>query len=141
MWSTQLLEKFNFIWHDLTTFDNYDIEMSFENRLLTSRNQIGASGAIHVLSTLNNNANQLFNILLTHQITQKSGMPYNTFLRLAMESFVTTSESAFKTHLTEFKDHRLILSKEVDKGVLLYIPFDEATLEDLSSRLEDNVRQ
>jgi origin recognition complex subunit 2 len=138
LWDAHHLAKFRFVWHDLTTFEHYDVELSFENRLLTSRNQVGASGAIHVLSTLNPNANSLFALLLKHQIEAKSGMAYNSFLRLSAEKFITSSESAFKNHLTEFKDHKLILSKTVDGGQVLYIPFDEAALEDLAARLEAN---
>jgi origin recognition complex subunit 2 len=138
MWDTTLLDKFNFLWHDLTTFEHYDVELSFENRLLTSRNQVGASGAIHVLSTLNENAQSIFNLLLKHQIELKVGMAYQSLLRQCMENFVCSSESGFKTHLTEFKDHKLIMSKMVDKGQVLYVPFDESTLQDLLERLESN---
>lgn len=138
LWDAQLLAKFKFLWHDLTTFEHYDVELSFENRLLTSRNQAGASGAMHVLSTLNGNAQSLFSLLLEHQIESKSGLAYNMFLRQSTENFITSSESGFKTHLTEFKDHKLILAKSVDGGQVLYIPFDQEALEDLSTRLEAN---
>ncbi|CAG8856704.1 44859_t:CDS:2, partial [Gigaspora margarita] len=54
--------KFNWIWHDITTFNYYEVEPAFEDspkvkRLVQS-----------VLSTWNTNRRRMFKILAEHQI-------------------------------------------------------------------------
>ncbi|ORX85777.1 ORC2-domain-containing protein [Anaeromyces robustus] len=68
LWDNIKVYRYNFIWHDITTFESYTIETSFENSFMLQKNQLDARGVMHVLSCLTSNGRKIFRVLAEHQI-------------------------------------------------------------------------
>ena len=141
MWDMLKLSRFNFCWHDTSTFEPLIVETSFENRMIKSHTKVNSAlGALHVLNTLNENSRKVFKVLLEYQLEQESddvpGLSYSLYFRKVNEAFIASTEIAFKTQLTEFKDHHLIVSKRSnDQTEVLCIPFSNEVLKDICEQL------
>ncbi|KAJ1961111.1 Origin recognition complex subunit 2, partial [Dipsacomyces acuminosporus] len=144
IWDSSMITKFNWTWHDLTTFEPYTVETSYEN-FASSTTEIGPRGVLHVLASLTENAKSIFRILAEHQIAesvmdegeasgQKSGsrpaeMAYNSYFAACRDQFLVSSEMAFRSQLTEFRDHKVIQSRHAADGTeFVHIPLDANTL-------------
>jgi origin recognition complex subunit 2 len=58
-----------------------------------------------------------------------TGMSFKDLYRQSQDSFLVASESALRTHLTEFLDHHLVRIKRGHDGSdLLLIPIPKASL-------------
>lgn len=68
LWDTVKAAQFNWVWHNVTTFDSYMVETSFENSIMVRRGDLGPRGIGFVLSSLPDNAKKVFRILADHQI-------------------------------------------------------------------------
>ncbi|GAA5811699.1 hypothetical protein MFLAVUS_005140 [Mucor flavus] len=142
LWDNVKSSRFNWIWHDATTFDDYLVETSFENSLLIRTGELGgARGAKFVLESLTSNARGVFKILAEHQLTEMElanmegkgnesvGLSYSQYYQKCREGFFVSSDLALKTELTEFRDHKLIATKKnIDGTEFFYIPLDKSTL-------------
>ncbi|KAJ3326212.1 Origin recognition complex subunit 2 [Boothiomyces sp. JEL0866] len=144
LWDNTKLSNFNFIWHDLTTFEPYLIETSFETNILGKNKTNTFQGTRYVLDSLTSNAKQIFLLLAEHQLgvmeskaSSNDGLSFQTFYRRANESFLCTSQLTFKTLLTEFKDHEIISSVTNSDGQVLYIPMDKNVLEELVGQIKE----
>ncbi|KAJ1653625.1 Origin recognition complex subunit 2 [Dispira simplex] len=138
LWDSVRLSQFRWVWHDLTTFDYYQVETSFENSLLVQRQEISAVGIQYVLASLTSNAKGVFRVLASHQIEQSDpkdatpGLDYSAFYRRCRERFLVSSDTAFRAQLTEFRDHKIIHTRRGADGVeILYIPLDQDILQDI----------
>jgi origin recognition complex subunit 2 len=150
LWDNVKSSRFNWIWHDATTFDDYLVETSFENSLLIRTSELGgARGAKYVLDSLTTNARQVFRILAEHQLmemevanmegkgSESVGLSYGQYYQKCREGFYVSSDLALRTELTEFRDHKLISSKKTMDGTeLFYIPLDKPTLLHLLEQIE-----
>jgi origin recognition complex subunit 2 len=150
LWDNVKASKFNWIWHDATTFDDYLVETSFENSLLIRTGELGgARGAKFVLDSLTSNARGVFKILAEHQLTEMEilnmetrgnetvGLSYNQYYQKCREGFYVSSDLALRTELTEFRDHKLISTKKnLDGTELFYIPLDKLTLLGIIEQLD-----
>ncbi|ORE02649.1 ORC2-domain-containing protein [Rhizopus microsporus var. microsporus] len=142
LWDNVKSSRFNWIWHDATTFDDYLVETSFENSLLIRSSELGgARGAKYVLDSLTTNARGVFKILAEHQLMEMEianmdgkgnesvGLSYGQYYQKCREGFFVSSDLALRTELTEFRDHKLISSKKAMDGTeLFFIPLDKSTL-------------
>jgi len=72
LWDNAKVYRYNFIWHDITTYEPYTIETSFENSFMLQKNQLDARGVMHVLSCLTSNGRQIFRVLAEHQIVTEA---------------------------------------------------------------------
>lgn len=150
LWDNVKASKFNWIWHDATTFDDYLVETSFENSLLIRTSELGgARGAKFVLDSLTSNARGVFKILAEHQLTEMEianmetkgndsvGLTYNQYYQKCREGFYVSSDIALRSELTEFRDHKLISTKKnLDGTEVFYIPLDKSTLLGIIEQLE-----
>ncbi|KAJ1949028.1 Origin recognition complex subunit 2 [Linderina macrospora] len=148
MWDTTLATKFNWAWHDLTTFEPYTVETSYEN-FSSASTEIGPRGVLHVLASLTENAKSVFRILAEHQIAESvmgdggddssagqrlgapkyPGMAYTAYFGACRDQFLVSSEMAFRSQLTEFRDHKVIQSRHAaDGSETVFIPLDASTL-------------
>ncbi|KAJ2230566.1 Origin recognition complex subunit 2 [Coemansia sp. RSA 485] len=145
IWDSSTTTRFNWAWHDLTTFEPYTVETSYEN-YGTETTEIGPRGVLHVLASLTENAKNIFRILAEYQITEsvmdgdaagaqkKTGakapeMPYNGYFAACRDQFLVSSEMTFRSQLTEFRDHKVIQSRHATDGTeFVHIPLDAATL-------------
>jgi len=72
LWDNTKVYRYNFIWHDITTYESYTIETSFENSFMLQKNQLDARGVMHVLSCLTSNGRKIFRVLAEHQIVTEA---------------------------------------------------------------------
>ena len=120
VFDNQLLSKFNFIWHDLTTFQSYHQESTFEDSFV-SKQKKSRQGVLFVLSSLPQNAQKLFKLFGESQLQitdEDKSQSFEKLFRLAREGFVVDNQISFRTLLTEFKDHDII-TQAGDKLTLL----------------------
>ncbi|KAL0077033.1 origin recognition complex subunit 2-domain-containing protein [Phycomyces blakesleeanus] len=142
LWDNVKASRFNWIWHDGTTYDDYLVETSFENSLLMRSGEMGGvRGVQYVLTSLTSNGRGVFRVLAEHQLVEMEmsssdgsdnsalGLPYNKYYQLCREGFYVSSDASLRSQLTEFKDHKIIHTKRLPDGTeVFYIPLDKATL-------------
>ncbi|KAG0075387.1 Origin recognition complex subunit 2 [Linnemannia elongata] len=150
LWDTVKSARFNWVWHELTTFKPYLTETSFENSIMVRQGELGARGIQFVLASLTSNGKGLFRVLAEHQIQAETnagdnnggassggiknymdlGMAHNTLFKKCQENFLVSNAVTFRTQLTEFRDHRIVHSKKGPDGVeILFIPLSASVLE------------
>ncbi|KAG0018171.1 Origin recognition complex subunit 2 [Podila clonocystis] len=146
LWDTVKAARFQWCWHELTTFKSYLAETSFENSMMVRQGELGARGIQFVLASLTSNGKGLFKVLAEHQIQNdretsgsgsgenknqaEMGMAYNALFKKCQENFLVSNAVTFRTQLTEFRDHRIVQSKKGADGVeILYIPLSANVLE------------
>ncbi|KAJ1667096.1 Origin recognition complex subunit 2 [Coemansia sp. RSA 1813] len=145
IWDSSTVTRFNWAWHDLTTFESYTVETSYEN-FSADTTEIGPRGVLHVLASLTENAKSIFRILAEFQIAesvmdsapsgaQKSTgpripeMPYNSYFAACRDQFLVSNDMTFRSQLTEFRDHKVIQSRHAPDGTeFVHIPLDGTTL-------------
>ena len=137
LWDQKKLSRFNWLWHDVTTFEMYKEETSHENSLLVQQSgSLSLSSLIHVNDSLTPNARGIFNLLIRHQLEEKDGakgtyigMHYQDCYMKCLEKFLVNSDLTFKTQLTEFYDHKLLKSRKgPDGGEYLLISINSTIL-------------
>jgi hypothetical protein len=65
------------------------------------------------------------------------GLTFSQFYQLAMENFLTGNEISFRTQLSEFFDHKLLVNKKLSDGTeVMYLPFTPNHLRDVLHGLE-----
>ncbi|KAF9147460.1 Origin recognition complex subunit 2 [Linnemannia schmuckeri] len=153
LWDTVKSARFNWVWHELTTFRPYLTETSFENSIMVRQGELGARGIQFVLASLTSNGKGLFRVLAEHQIQAETnaddngggtgtsggaknymdlGMAYNALFKKCQENFLVSNAVTFRTQLTEFRDHRIVQSKKGPDGVeILFIPLSASVLESI----------
>lgn len=137
------LSRFNFVWQDVTNFVTYSEETAFENSLLVQQSGGLALASLRsVFQSLTSNAKAIFNIIMSKQLDSLDqkypGMAFKDLYRESQDAFLVASESALRTHLTEFLDHHLVRVKRGHDGSdMLLIPIPRASLlEFRSSQVE-----
>lgn len=137
LWDQKKLSRFNWLWHDTTTYEPYHNETSYENSLLVQQSgSLALSSLIHVTNSLTPNARGIFELLVKYQLEHKSetegaylGMSFHDCYLKCREKFLVNSDVTLRSQLTEFKDHKLVRSRKGHDGVeYLYIPVDNAAL-------------
>lgn len=144
LWDLFKLKNFNFVWHDLTTYQPYTVELSFKDLLNTGKSTkfVGTRGAKYVLSSLTANARNLYRTLLELQIENltknaaseaaKANLKGNLKLAVGFkqlydacsEQFITSNEISFRTMLGEFVEHKMCnLKKSASGGEVVFVPF------------------
>ncbi|KAJ1547472.1 Origin recognition complex subunit 2, partial [Nowakowskiella sp. JEL0078] len=132
LWDTATTSRFNFLWHDVTTFTPYVEEVSFETSLMvgmsSGNNEITVRAAIQVLKSVNGNARKLFGFVAKQQANAnegENGISYEMLYAKCKEEFVASNDVTFRALLTEFKDHKMIVTRDVDGGETLIIPMNK----------------
>lgn len=159
LWDLFKLKNFNFLWHDLTTYESYQVELSFKDvqNMGKSKKFIGNKGAKYVLTSLTSNARKLYKILLEKQLLMmkevsnskatrnslkgsiKHGLEFKDFYNHCLEEFITSNEITFRTVLGEFVEHKMCALTKNDAGVeIVYIPFNYDEMEKI---LQDGYAQ
>lgn len=153
LWDLSKLKNFNFLWHDLTTYDTYSIELASRDALAMGKSKkfMGNKGVKYVLSSLTNNAKNLYKLLLTFQIeklkkvttiksslhglkgTIRSGIILKDLYNACLEEFITSNEVNFRTLLGEFIEHEMCkLSKDESGTEIVYVAY---TYDEMNSLL------
>lgn len=152
LWDLFKLKSFNFLWHDLTTYEPYTVEMSFRDVLSMGKSKkfVGNKGAKYVLSSLTKNARNLYRILLIKQLeimrnatttkagrtglkgSIKLGIEFKQLYNSCLEEFVTSNEISFRTMLGEFIEHKMCSAVKDEAGVeMVFVPFNFDEMEKL----------
>ena len=145
---------FAWLWHDLTTLASYDFELAFADRTSLSGAHYGGSrrkpdmasqnavtmnetAASHILASVTQKAQKLFALLGNKQLEggdgaegdlQQVGLAYDVLFSAARDNFIATNDTAFRSLLTEFRDHNLIVSSQGIGGEVLWIPMRKERL-------------
>jgi len=69
VWDQVTLSQFSWVYFDVTTYDFYGNETSFENSMLIQQTVVlQLSSLLHVLCSLTQNAQSIFRILAVYQL-------------------------------------------------------------------------
>ncbi|CAG8558568.1 20182_t:CDS:1 [Cetraspora pellucida] len=149
--------KFNWIWHDVTTFNHYEVEPTFEDSPKVKRRkqqELNIKVVQSVLSTWNANRRRMFEILAKHQIqanllqqqrksrqgkggalkSEDIGMEHDAFYKACRTDFCIRTDGDFNKFLSDFRNHEIIQSLQSKNGKNIYFIPMEA--EDLKKVLE-----
>ena len=146
IWDERKLSKFNWMWHDVTTFEFYREETSYENSLLVQQSgSLALSSLTHVTKSLTPNARGIFELLVKYQLEHKSdkdgiylGLSFHDCYVRCREKFLVNSDTTLRAQLTEFKDHKLVRTRKGQDGVeYLFIPIDNSTLNQFLEQKEE----
>ena len=133
LWDEYKCKLFNWLWFDCTTFESYTDETSVETSLMVRQTgAIALSSMTHVLRSLTPNARGIFKLLATFQQDSGAdfqGITFQDFYMKCREQFLVNSDATLRTQLTEFKDHMLIKTRQVDGSEVLYIPVEQKILQ------------
>ncbi|XP_055939322.1 origin recognition complex subunit 2-like isoform X2 [Argiope bruennichi] len=135
MWDQIMLNNFKWVWFDVTTFEPYILETSYENSIFKHKSShLLLSSLLNVYNGLNSNGQGVFKILAQHQFEQKDqsflGISFHEWYQECRDAFLVTSEVTMQAQLSEFKNHKLLSSRKSVEGCeLWYIPVDAVTLE------------
>jgi origin recognition complex subunit 2 len=93
-----------------------------------------------VLSSLVSSAREVFKLLAGQQLEdpEAPGVSFPALLRMVRERFITNSEHALKSVLTEFRDHELIkLRMGPDGAEVMYVPMEPDVLRNALTEMEE----
>lgn len=155
-WDASLLSNFNFIWHNISTFQSYATEISFKDPLSIGRTDelLGSRGAKYVLSSLTGNAKSLYKNLILQQLEKidayigedtklldnrgnikgslKTCVSLREFYELCVTEFIISNDISFRTILGEFVEHKMCnLMRDTSGTEVLYISFTVNEMEKL----------
>eukprot|EP00882_Tetradesmus_deserticola_P010029 GHRQ01010596.1.p1 GENE.GHRQ01010596.1~~GHRQ01010596.1.p1 ORF type:complete len:199 (+),score=98.09 GHRQ01010596.1:202-798(+) len=143
LWDNRTAAAFNWLWLDVTSYAAYKAETSSMLPILTSCKQSAAKrGAVTVLSSLVSSAREVFKLLAGEQLEDPDapGISFPALLRMVRECFITNSEHALKSVLTEFRDHELIkLRMGPDGAEVMYVPMEPDVLRNALAEMEEGV--
>ncbi|KAG1685947.1 Origin recognition complex subunit 2 [Nymphon striatum] len=136
LWDQTKLHLFSWLWFDVTNFELYSKETSYENSLLVQHSgKLALSSLSHVFKSLTPNAQGIFMLLSNYQLEEKEnssnyiGLSFQEYYQKCREEFLVNSDLTLRAQLTEFKDHKLIKVKKAADGVEhLSIPLDDSVL-------------
>ena len=146
LWDHTKVGRFNWAWHDVTTFETYREETSYENSLLVQQSgSLALSSLTHVMRSLTPNARGIFELLARHQLEGRGegernyqGLSFAECYRRCREKFLVNSDLTLRAQLTEFTDHKLVRTNRGRDGVeYLTIPVDDSTLEQFLNEFTD----
>ena len=148
LWDQKKLSRFNWLWYDVTTYEPYRQETSYENSLLVQQSgSLALSSLQHVTESLTPNARGIFELLVRYQLDNRAenegtylGMSFHDCYLKCRERFLVTSDLTLRAQLTEFTDHKLVRGRRGRDGVeYLFIPIDDAALSQfLEQQAEEN---
>ncbi|XP_033749158.1 origin recognition complex subunit 2-like [Pecten maximus] len=144
LWDQGKCCRYNWLWHDVTTYLPYTDETSYENSLLVQQSgALALSSMTHVMKSLTSNAKSIFFLLAKHQLSNKDnstylGLSIQELYQQCREAFLVNSDLTLQAQLIEFRDHKLIKSKKSFDGIEhLLIPIDSGTLAEFIDQQEE----
>ena len=96
VWDQNRSSRYNWIWNDVTTYDRYTEETSFENSLLVQQTgSLALSSLTHVLRSLTPNARGIFKLLVEYQLDNGEDQSGNCFIR-TVSAFVDNDQKCLR---------------------------------------------
>lgn len=147
LWDNIQRSRYNWVWHDITTFEHYTSETTFENSLMTkdgaaTNGPSNAKGVMYVLRALQPNARKIYRILCEQQLSSADddeeweGLPRLLWYKKAKEAFLVSNELTFKTQLMEFRDHGMVRGRKGRGEEHMSIPYEKQVLEAVIEAIE-----
>lgn len=155
LWDSAKTSLFNFAWHDITTYEPYLLENQFKDILSIGKSSksLGAKGAKYVLSSLTQNARNLYRVLVSNQLqamedelldgqgqqdrsktvgSVKNGIEFKVLYNLCVEEFIASNEISFRIMLREFIEHDMAGLVRNNAGTeIVFVPLTVDELEQL----------
>lgn len=151
LWDLNRFKNSNFLWHDLTTYEPYSVEMSFKDVLSMGQSKkfLGSKGARYVLTSLSTNAKNLYRLLLQAQLKKledtstkegrtglranvKLAVEFRSLFEQCKEAFVTSNEMNFRSILGEYVEHKMCTLTRNGQGTeVVFVPFSFDEMEKL----------
>ncbi|SCU83935.1 LAMI_0C05424g1_1 [Lachancea mirantina] len=149
LWDHVRTQNYNFVFHDVTNYENYAIETSFGDAMKIGRSDqgTGAEGARYVLESLTVNSKRMFKLLIENQLasmkshkkTQATtrgsnphGIEFKQFYHMCAAEFIASNEISLRTMLREFIEHKMtVISKDRSGVESIYVPYTFAEMEAL----------
>lgn len=131
LWDQAKASRFCWLWYDVTTFDNYINETSYETSLMVQHgvSTLSSSSITRVMESLTFNAKKIFMLIAKHQLNYNENITFSNLYQECRKLFLVNSEITLRTQLVEFKNHKLIrFKKNVDGFECLNILLNLSTL-------------
>lgn len=160
LWDNKKSQNYNFIFHDVTNYEPYSVESSFQDvmKMGKKENTIGAEGAKYVLESLTINSKKLFKVLVETQITKMesngngkpvpamkrsslhSGLEFKQLAQRCAQEFIASNDISLRTMLREFIEHNMTnISKTSGGTEYVWIPYNYSELNKLKDTALANI--
>ncbi|SCU80340.1 LADA_0B06700g1_1 [Lachancea dasiensis] len=142
LWDHVRAQNFNFVFHDITNYESYAVESSFNDvmKLGKSQSSTGAEGARYVLESLTVNSKRMYKLLIETQLSAMEhsqtkvpankrgshayGIEFKQFYHMCAAEFIASNEVSLRSMLGEFIEHKMAaLSKNRGGAETLYVPY------------------
>jgi len=140
LWNQGESMRFNWVWHDVTNYQNYMAELKHDEPIMSGGTEIIAKGLVNILKNLTPKARGMFKVLAEYQLEneKENGLSYKAYYEKCREFFLVNSELTMRSQLTEFRDHKVILFRKGKDGGHFFIPAVPAILKQvLEEQLAD----
>ena len=128
LWDEYLQARFQWAWHNATTFECYREEVKYEEVQMVSGERsrtLTLAAVTYVVNNLTPNARGIFEVLARHQLDHEDnsykGLDFMDLYRMCRSKFLVNSYTALKTQLMEFQDHKLIRYVKNPQGALMVV--------------------
>jgi len=126
MWDMRDLDRFDFIYHDCTTYIPHIIETNgFTNPPLIPQSMsisTSSRGIGYILKSLTPNHVLVLKEMTKQQLLNNHGILFHQLLEYCLENFWVSNENTLKHYLREFMDHNLISKKKnIKDGIERYV--------------------
>lgn len=156
LWDNKKSQNYNFIFHDVTNYEPYSVESSFQDVMKMGKREAttGAEGAKYVLESLTINSKKLFKVLVETQISKMesdnngkkvppmkrpslhTGLEFKHLAQRCAHEFIASNDISLRTMLREFVEHNMTNISRTNAGVeYVWIPYNYSEL----SKLKDTV--
>ena len=143
MWDHDKLARFNWLWHDCTTFRSYAVETSYEASLMAASGTVTVRGTMVVMQSLTRNGRKVFWIMLDHQkrfntTAEYKGLRFADYLGMCQQQFAAHDDSRLRAYMTEFEDHKLLTCRKVEGVEFLSIPVNGSMLSSITEMMMEH---
>ena len=76
VWDEAAVSRFSWLSYDVTSYEHYDDETTYENSLVYQGATLQLSSLFHVCHSLTHNARQIFLLLVRHQLASNDNSTY-----------------------------------------------------------------
>ena len=117
LWDQELTQRFNWVWHDATTYEPYLSEVTYEAPVMGMSRDMAARGVGFVLRSLTPNHRHILKLLAQQQAgSSNSGVGFQEFNHLCQEQMLVNNATTLRHHMTELKDHALVQERRSSDG-------------------------
>ncbi|TXT05014.1 hypothetical protein VHUM_03834 [Vanrija humicola] len=157
---------FNWLYHSVPTFDDYDVELAYARLSAATlalegagRAGISEEGTLQILRSVPPMAARLLKVILTTQVASLPedaashvahppsqtapgfALDVDLLQRTARDKFIAREEDRFNALLGEFRDHGLVIVAELDgegrTGRWAWVPLGKAAVERILDEMKD----